>query len=109
MHVTADGHEALEFLNRAQTDPSAPVPKFLLLDINLPRIDGFEVLRRVRSSARFKDIPVLVLSSSDSQVDRARAAELGASYFRKAPSYFEFMQLGGVLKNLLKAHFGYEG
>jgi CheY-like chemotaxis protein len=106
VRVAPEGQKAVEFIARAETDPDAPSPQFLLLDLNLPKVDGFEVLRRLRASAKFKDVPVLIASSSDAPRDRSRAAEFGAGYFRKPPSYDEFLKLGGVLKQLLKDNSG---
>ena len=102
LHLAADGQQAIEFIDKAETDPDAPCPEVLLVDLNLPKVDGFEVLRRLRSSAKFKATPVLIFTSSDSPGDRKRAAELGAEYFRKQPSYDEFLKLGSVLKSLLQ-------
>ncbi len=102
IHVAPDGQQAIEFIARAENDPDAPHPQLLLLDLNLPKVDGFEVLRRLRASEKFKTIPVLIVSSSDAPGDRSRAAEYGAGYFRKPPNYEEFLKLGGVLKQLLK-------
>jgi DNA-binding response OmpR family regulator len=75
-----------------------------LLDLNLPKVDGFEVLRRLRESKRLAQIPVLIVSSSDSPGDRRAAAALGAGYFRKSTSYEEFLKLGSVLKKILEAN-----
>ena len=102
VYVAADGEKAMEFIARAERDPDAPRPHLLLLDINLPKVDGFEVLKRLRASGKYGALPVLVISSSDSPSDRRQAADLGASYFRKPPSYDEFLKLGSVLKQLLK-------
>ena len=102
VHMATDGQQAIEFIAQAERDPDAPCPHFLLLDINLPKADGFEVLRRLRASERCKTIPVVVISSSDSPADRSQAAQLGAGYFRKPPSYEEFLKVGAVLKQLLK-------
>lgn len=96
-----DGQKAIDFIARAETDPTAPCPHLLVLDLNLPKRDGFEVLRRVRASAACKDIPVLIVTSSDSPADLQQAAALGAGYFRKPPSLAEFLKLGAVLKQLL--------
>ena len=101
VHIARDGQQALAFMARAETDPDAPCPQVVLLDLNLPRVDGFEVLRRLRANERFKSMPVLIVSSSDSPEDRNEAARYGASYFRKPPSYEEFLKLGLVLKQLL--------
>jgi two-component system, chemotaxis family, response regulator Rcp1 len=98
MHIATDGEAAINFITRAERDPEAPRPQCLLLDLNLPRANGFEVLERLRASEKFKAIPVIVMSSSDSAADRSRAAELGARYFRKTPSYDEFLKLGSILK-----------
>ena len=102
VHIAADGEKAIEFIDRAETDPESPSPHFLLLDLNLPKKDGFEVLRRLRASAKFKNIPVLIMTSSDSPGDRNRAAELGAGYFRKPGSYDGFLKLGTVLRQLIE-------
>jgi CheY-like chemotaxis protein len=102
IHVVADGQQAMEFIERSENNPDAPCPHFVLLDINLPKADGFEVLRRLRASERFKQIPVVVVSSSDSPGDRGQAAQLGAGYFRKPPSYEEYLKLGRVIKDLIE-------
>jgi DNA-binding response OmpR family regulator len=102
VHVASDGEKAIDFIRKAEADPAAPCPQFLLLDLNLPKKDGFEVLRHLRASPKCKHIPVLIITSSDSPDDRGKAAELGASYFRKPASYEAFLKLGAVLKQLLK-------
>ena len=85
----------------AENDPDAPCPHVLVLDINLPKIDGFEVLRRIRASEKFKNLPVMVVTSSDSPADRRQAAELGARYFRKPVTYDEFIKIGAVLRQFM--------
>ncbi len=102
VHMAADGQAALAFIARAEADQDAPCPQVLLLDLNLPKVDGFEVLRQLRASHRFQSIPVLIVSSSDSPGDRSQAEEFGAGYFRKPPSYEEFLKLGVVLKEMLQ-------
>lgn len=102
IHVVPDGQQAMDFIAQAETDVKAPIPHILLVDINLPKADGFEVLRRLRASEKFKNIPVVVVSSSDSPGDRGQAAQLGAGYFRKPPSYDEYLKLGRVLKALVE-------
>ena len=77
------------------------VPDALLLDLNLPRIDGLEVLRRIRAGGRYGNIPVLVVTSSDAPTDRSAAAQLGAGYFRKPPNYEQFLKLGAAVKTFL--------
>ncbi len=104
VHVVSDGSQAIAFIEQAERDPDAPCPHFILLDLNLPKVDGFDVLRRLRASERCKGVPVIVITSSDSPADRSQAASLGAGYFRKPPSYEEYLKLGAVLRQLLKDH-----
>ena len=101
LHIVEDGQQAIDFIARAEENPDAPCPHFLLLDLNLPKKDGLQVLHRVRASPKCGDIPVVVITSSDSQSDVSQTAALGAGYFRKSPSYEEFLKLGGVLRKLL--------
>jgi CheY-like chemotaxis protein len=102
VHIVADGERAIEFITAAEQDENAPFPHVLLLDLNLPKVDGFEVLRSIRSSEKFKDLPVLVVTSSDSPTDRSEVAKLGASYFRKPVTYTEFMKIGVLLHLFLQ-------
>ena len=82
IEVARDGHEALESLGLEPTDaadgPSAQ-PKVVFLDLKMPRVDGFEVLRRVRADPRTADLPVVVLSRSDRTEDVQRSYALGAN------------------------------
>lgn len=102
VYTASDGQQAIDFIERTEREPDAPCPQFLVLDLNLPKKDGFEVLRRLRASLRCKQIPVVVVTSSDAPSDLSLAAELGAAYFRKPTSYEEFLKLGGLLKRLLE-------
>ncbi len=103
VHVAQDGEKALRFIAAAGEEPGAPIPQLLLLDLNLPKIDGLTILRKVRDTARFKQLPVLVLTSSNLDADRDDAARLGAMYFRKPTTYEEFLQLGPSLRSFLSA------
>ena len=105
LHRVSDGQKACDFIKRAEEDPDAPCPELLLLDLNLPKRSGREVLERVRRSEKCKDIPVLVITSSDSPRERAETDQLGVSgYFRKQPSYQEFLKVGAVLKQILQQY-----
>ena len=104
VHVAEDGAQALQFLKREGQYRDAPRPDIVFLDLNLPKVEGFEVLRRLRESKRLSEIPVLIVSSSDSPEDRGAAVALGAGDFRKSTSYDEFLTLGAVLKKLLEAN-----
>ena len=103
-YMEPDGERAIDFIARAEREPDAPCPQIVLLDLNLPKIDGFEVLRRIRASAKFGDLPVLIVTSSDSPADRSTAAALGAGYFRKPASYHEFLKIGPFLRSFLEDH-----
>jgi DNA-binding response OmpR family regulator len=85
VHVVTDGELAMEFIARAEVDEQVPCPQVLLLDLNLPKAEGFEVLKRIRTSAKCKQIPVLIMTSSDARRDRCEAARLGAQYFPNPP------------------------
>jgi chemotaxis family two-component system response regulator Rcp1 len=102
VYAVPDGEKALEFIARSDEHEDAPHPDLLLLDLNLPKRDGFEVLKRLRESAKYGRIPVLVMTSSDAPADRARASDFGAAYFRKPPSYGEFLRLGDVLRKMVE-------
>jgi CheY-like chemotaxis protein len=99
-----DGEMAIAAIERAEKDPDAAPLDAVLLDLNLPRVDGFEVLRRIRSSQRFQNLPVIVITSSDSLADRREGANLGAAYFRKRPDYDEFLKVGSAIRQFLEEH-----
>ena len=87
VHVARDGAEALDFL---LGDPSnATVPKVILLDLKLPKVDGLEVLRRIKESDRTKTIPVVVLTSSREEPDIVKSYRLGANSYIVKPVEFE--------------------
>lgn len=81
LHVTKDGIEALAFLRREDGYEDAPQPDLVLLDLNLPRKTGHEVLAEMKSDDRLAEIPVVILSSSQAQED------IRESYRRQASSY----------------------
>jgi CheY-like chemotaxis protein len=100
--VAPDGEKAIAFVETIDTDPEARCPQVVLLDLNLPRTGGMEVLRRVKKSARFADVPVIIVTSSDAAIDRAEAARLGVNgYFLKPQNLDEYMKLGSVVKAVL--------
>lgn len=92
--VCRDGLEALDFLfgeGKYKSRDIAELPRLILLDLNLPKMNGHEVLRTIRSSKITKSIPVVILSSSDENNDVKKAYELGNnSYVRKPVDYDEF-------------------
>jgi CheY-like chemotaxis protein len=101
--VAKNGEEALQLLNRAGSDPDFETPDLIVLDLNLPKVDGTQVLLRVRKTAALGTIPVIILTSSDSPKDRESALELGANmYFRKPTDLQSFMHLGEVVMTILR-------
>jgi len=105
LHIVDDGEKACEFLEQADNNSAAVKPDVLLLDLNLPKRTGKEVLACLRRSKTFPNIPVLIITSSDTPKERAELTQLGvAEYFRKPASYDEFMKLGSVLERVLDAH-----
>ncbi|MDB5248058.1 MAG: two-component system response regulator [Segetibacter sp.] len=67
--VSRDGEEAISYLNKALEDPEELLPDLILLDINLPKIDGKEVLHYIKTTPSFKKIPVVMLTTSSSELD----------------------------------------
>jgi chemotaxis family two-component system response regulator Rcp1 len=102
LHVVKDGEQATRYFDRADGDASAPCPSLVILDINLPKKQGAEVLRHMRRSLRCAHALVIAVSTSDSARDREQMTELGANrYFHKPSDYEEFMRLGDIVKGLL--------
>jgi CheY-like chemotaxis protein len=89
LHVVEDGTGALAFLRGEGEHAGAPPPDLVLLDLNLPGMDGREVLERMRADARLRSIPVVVLSTSDAGSDVSKCHELGANSYVKKPTQLE--------------------
>lgn len=107
--IVNDGYQAVEFIDRADTGEGAICPDLVLMDVNLPKKDGIEVLRHIRDSTNCKNAAVLVVSSSDSVSDREAAKALGFNgYFRKPSVYAEFMKLGPIIREMLASVSGAE-
>jgi CheY-like chemotaxis protein len=104
LRVVEDGEKAIRYIDNLDGDDTLPCPSAMIVDLNLPKRGGREILQRVRQSRRNRGIPVVVLTSSDSPADRADAASGGASaYFCKPIDLDEFMQIGQVVKDALTA------
>jgi two-component system response regulator len=80
VEVAGNGEQALEELGRARFDPGS-LPHLILLDLRIPRVDGLEVLRRLRTDTGLQALPVVVLTSSERDDDREGALRLGATWF----------------------------
>jgi CheY-like chemotaxis protein len=100
--VVGDGEEAQQYIQRLDADPTLPCPRMVLVDLNLPKKSGHEVLEWLRNSTRCRDIPAVVCTTSNAPADREKASSLGAvHYFHKASSYREFLKIGEVMKEVL--------
>jgi two-component system, response regulator len=94
--VARDGVEALEYLFGTgvyEGRDTSELPQVVLLDLNLPKLDGLEVLTLIRSDVRTRRLPVVILTSSDEERDLVESYELGAnSYFRKPVDFAQFIE-----------------
>ncbi len=102
LQVSSDGDQALKLWDTIENDAEAPCPQLVLLDLNLPKASGVEILARIRRGKRCAAIPVVIVTSSKSPLDLAATQALGASaYFQKTADLTEFMELGRVILELL--------
>jgi two-component system, response regulator len=94
IEIARDGQEALDYL----ADHARPLPSVVLLDLNLPKIPGLEVLKRLREQARTRLLPVVVLTSSGEETDRLRSYLHGANAYVRKP--VEFAEFADAVKTL---------
>lgn len=101
IHVVRDGEEALQFLAAQQDELAAGrgvFPKLILLDLKLPKVDGLQVLRQIKSNPITQLIPVVVLTSSGEDEDMVRSYQLGVNSYLQKPVKFE--QFRTLVKDL---------
>jgi CheY-like chemotaxis protein len=89
LHVVTDGEQALQFLRRTGEYAGAPRPGLILLDLNLPRRDGLEVLAELKADPELKVIPVVILTTSQAHEDILRSYALHANAYVSKPVDFE--------------------
>lgn len=93
LHVASDGVEAMQFLRREGKYANAPRPDLVLLDLNLPRMDGRQVLAEIKSDPKLKTVPVIVLTTSDAECDVLKSYSSHANCYLVKPvdvdSFFE--------------------
>jgi len=103
LHIVQDGEDATRFIDAADTNESAPTPELVLLDLNLPKRSGTEVLAYLRRSKRSAKAKVLIVTSSNSPLDRAATQQMGIiGHFLKPPQLEEFLRLGEIVEGALR-------
>ena len=85
IHVASDGVQAMAFLRREGANSAAPRPDLILLDLNLPRMDGREVLTYIKADESLKTIPTVILTTSEAEVDIVKSYELQANCYLTKP------------------------
>lgn len=85
IHVAHDGVDALAFLRREGTHTDAPRPDIILLDLNLPKMDGRDVLAHIKSNERLRNIPTVILTNSEAEADIVKTYELQATCYLTKP------------------------
>ena len=102
LHVIQDGNQATQFFDEVDSKENAMCPDLVLLDLNLPKRSGNEVLQHMRRSRTCSNARVLVVTSSDSARERQAVDALGCNgYFRKPSEYNEFLKLGSLVRQQL--------
>jgi chemotaxis family two-component system response regulator Rcp1 len=97
-----NGREALAFIRRQGAYTNAAIPNLILLDLNLSKYTGEDILREVRNAAHLADVPVCVWSSSRSRRDESALKDLGVSQVIPKPSGLgQFMEIGKIIKDLM--------
>ncbi len=85
LHVATDGVEAMAFLGQKGAFTNVPRPDLILLDLNLPKMDGREVLAHIKDDARLKTIPTVILTTSDAEADIVKSYQLQANCYLSKP------------------------
>jgi chemotaxis family two-component system response regulator Rcp1 len=89
LHVASDGVEAMAFLRREGAHINAPRPDFILLDLNLPKMDGREVLAHIKENDSLRMIPTVILTTSEAEVDIVKSYQLRANCYLSKPVQFD--------------------
>jgi len=98
LHVASDGVEAMAFLRKEGAYAGVPRPDFILLDLNLPKIDGRELLAHMKMDEGLKSIPVVILTTSEAEADIVRSYQLQASAYLSKP--FQLAAFESLVKSI---------
>ena len=105
LEILTDGEAAYNYWDQFLSSPAMPRPDLVLLDLNLPKRGGLEVLQRIREIPLCAALKVMVISSSANPNDMRQAAALGIHHYFRKPNHFEeFLELGRTIKNLQSKH-----
>lgn len=103
VRVVEDGEQALGYLDEVKKSSTSAPPDLIVLDLNMPRIDGFSLLGHLKSTPEYQSIPVVVLTTSTWQNDINRAYQLGAfKYFSKPSTWEDYIALGSNIATVWK-------
>ncbi len=97
LHIATDGVEAMAFLRRKGSQADAPRPDLVLLDLNLPRMDGREVLAHIKEDEDLKTIPTIILTTSEAEADIVKSYQLQANCYLNKPVQLD------AFENLVKS------
>jgi two-component system, chemotaxis family, response regulator Rcp1 len=89
LHVVSDGVEAMAFIRREGAHVRAPRPDLILLDLNLPKMDGREVLAKIKEDASLKTIPTVILTTSEAEADILKSYQLQANCYLSKPAQLD--------------------
>jgi two-component system, chemotaxis family, response regulator Rcp1 len=92
LNVASDGVEAMAFLRQEGAHANAPRPDLILLDLNLPKMDGREVLAQIKKDNNLRTIPTVILTTSDAEADIAKSYQLQANCYLSKPVQFDAFQ-----------------
>ena len=98
LHIASDGVEAMAFLRHQGSHANAPRPDLVLLDLNLPKMDGREVLARIKKDEDLKTIPTVILTTSDAEADIVKSYELQANCYLTKPVQLDAFE--GLVKSI---------
>lgn len=89
LHLAFDGIEAMAFLRRARRHENAPLPDLILLDLNLPKMDGRQVLAEIKNDLSLRFIPTIILTTSDAETDILISYQLQANCYLRKPAHWD--------------------